>query len=41
MRSFGQDYTKAIVLGSYGRDRPDPEARKALIDELEKRGVRF
>jgi len=39
VRRLGEGYSKAAIWGSYGRRKPDREARKALFHELEKRGV--
>jgi hypothetical protein len=39
VRRLGEDYRKVAVWGSYGRNRPDREARRILFEELEGRGV--
>ena len=37
VRRLGEGYRKVAVWGSYGRNRPDREARKTLFEELERR----
>jgi len=39
VKRLGEGYGKVAIWGSYGRRKPDREARKALFDELGKRGV--
>ena len=39
-KRLGEDYTKVLILGSYGRLRPEREARSKLIQELERLGVK-
>jgi len=40
VRRLGGDYQKVLVLGSYGRTKPNKRERDRLIKEIEKRGVR-
>lgn len=39
VKRLGEDYRRVLVLGSYGRYKPDSVARAELIEELEKRGI--
>ncbi|MEM2841629.1 MAG: hypothetical protein QXN62_08745 [Candidatus Bathyarchaeia archaeon] len=39
IKMLGEDYRRVAVWGSYGRTRPDREAREELFKELEKRGI--
>lgn len=39
-KRLGGDYRMVLVLGSYGRYRPNREARSKLIHELERLGVK-
>jgi hypothetical protein len=38
-RRLGEDYRRVLVLGSYGRTKPDRGARRELIKELKKLGI--
>ena len=40
VKRLGEGYSKVLVLGSYGRLKPEREARLKLIQELEKLGVK-
>jgi hypothetical protein len=37
-KRLGEDYNRVLILGSYGRFKPDREASSKLINELKKAG---
>jgi cytosine/adenosine deaminase-related metal-dependent hydrolase len=39
-RRLGEGYSRALILGSYGRFEPEKEARSKLINALQKLGIR-
>jgi hypothetical protein len=39
-KRLGEGYSRVFILGSYGRFKPEREARSEFIGELEKLGVR-
>jgi len=39
VKRLGEGYRRVLVLGSYGRYKPDSAARTELIRELEKQGI--